>query len=71
MSDTENTAPSPLGWSVHDRAIHHHTISALSIQVTKIAEGDRYIEVVDGDRIVFGKRLTAAAASDLARLLTD
>lgn len=71
MSDTENTVPRPLGWSIHGRSIHHHTISALSIQVTKTTGGDRYFEVIDDDRIVFGKRLTATVAFDLARLLTD
>lgn len=71
MSDTVNTAPRPLGWSTHDRAVQHHTISALSIQVTKADGGDRYVEIVDDYRIVFGKRLSAIAAHDLARLLTD
>lgn len=71
MSDTENAIPRPLGWSVHDRAVQHHSISLLSIQVTRMDDGERYLEVVKDDAVVLGQKLTTFAATDLARLLTD
>ena len=71
MSETEKAMPRPLGWSARERAVQHHSISLLSIQVTKTGDGGRYIEMVKDDKVVFGQKFDATAANDLARLLTD
>lgn len=71
MSDTENAISRPLGWSTDDRRVQHHSVSLLSIQVTRMDDGERYVEVVKDDAVVLGQKLTASAATDLARLLTD
>lgn len=71
MSETANAMPCPLGWFVKDRAIQHHTVRLLSIQVTSMDDGERYLEIIEDDRIIFGKKFTAAAAAELGRLLVD
>ncbi len=71
MSDTENAMRRPLGWSIDDRSVQHHSISVLSIQVTRMDAGERYVEVVKDDSVVLGRKLSSSAAAELARLLTD
>ena len=71
MSCTVNNTNRPFGWSCNDRAIQHHSVSILSMQVTKLPDGARYVEITQDDRVVFGERLDLAACADLARLLTD
>jgi len=70
MITRKNAIAAPrLGWSSTGRRIEHHSISVLSIQVTALPDGERYLEIVRDDRVLFGTRLEKASAEDLARLL--